>query len=74
MAESVNPNAQDYSTVVGPDVQFKGTLSFEKALRLHGRIEGHINTAGRLHIAREGKMQGEVDASAIIVEGEVRAI
>src|SRR5262245_27846291 len=69
MADAVN--AQDFSTVIGPDATVKGTLVFEKAVRLHGRIEGNVSTPGRLHVAREGKVQGEVDASAIIIEGEV---
>lgn len=47
-------------------------MTFEKGLRLQGKFEGKINTAGRLHIAREAKMQADVEAGAIIVEGEVR--
>src|SRR5205814_82671 len=63
---------QDYQTIIGPDVSFKGELTFEKGLRLMGRFEGKITTAGRLHIAREAKMAADVDAGAIIVEGDVR--
>src|SRR3954447_1007513 len=63
---------QDYPTTIGPDVSFKGELTFEKGLRLMGRFEGKITTAGRLHIAREAKMAADVDAGAIIVEGDVR--
>ena len=47
-------------------------MSFEKGLRLMGKFEGKINTAGRLHIAKEAKMQADVEAGAIMVEGEVR--
>ena len=63
---------QEYPTVLGPDASFKGELSFEKGLRLQGKFEGKINTAGRLQVAREAKMQADVEAGAIIVEGEVR--
>src|SRR5438093_10362669 len=69
MAESGN---QEFPTVLGPDASFKGEMSFEKGLRLQGRFEGKINTAGRLHIAKEAKMQADVEAGAIIVEGEAR--
>lgn len=69
MAEAGNP---EFPTVLGPDAVFKGELSFEKGLRLMGRFEGKINTAGRLHVAREAKMHADVDAGAIIVEGEVK--
>lgn len=69
MAETGN---QEFPTIIGPDATFKGELSFEKGLRLQGRLEGKINTAGRLHVAKEAKMQADVDAGAVIVEGEVK--
>jgi len=69
MSEAGN---QEFPTVIGPDASFKGELSFEKGLRLQGKFEGKITTGGRLHIAREAKMQADVEASAIIVEGDVR--
>jgi cytoskeletal protein CcmA (bactofilin family) len=69
MAEAGN---QDFPTVLGPDANFKGELTFEKGMRLQGRFEGKINTPGRVHIAKEAKMQADVDAGGIIVEGEVQ--
>lgn len=62
---------QDFPTILGPDASFKGELSFEKGMRLHGKLEGKINTPGRLHVAKEAKMQADVDAGSIIVEGDV---
>jgi cytoskeletal protein CcmA (bactofilin family) len=62
----------DFPTILGPDASFKGELSFEKGLRLHGRFEGKINSPGRLHVAKEAKLSADVDAGSIIVEGEVR--
>jgi cytoskeletal protein CcmA (bactofilin family) len=63
---------QEFPTILGPDASFKGELSFEKGMRLMGRFEGKINTPGRLHIAKEAKMSADVEAGAIIVEGEVQ--
>jgi cytoskeletal protein CcmA (bactofilin family) len=63
---------QDYPTILGPDASFKGELSFEKGMRLHGRMEGKINTGGRLHVAKEAKMQADVEAAAIVVEGDIK--
>jgi len=65
------PNAE-FPTIIGPDASFKGELTFEKGLRLQGKFEGRINTQGRLHIAKEAHMQADVEASAIVVEGEVK--
>jgi cytoskeletal protein CcmA (bactofilin family) len=67
-----DPGPQEFPTVIGPDAVFKGELSFEKGLRLQGRFEGKISSPGRLHVSREAKLQADVDAGSIIVEGEVR--
>lgn len=62
----------EFPTVLGPDAVFKGELTFEKGMRVQGRIEGKINTPGRLHIAKEAKVSADVDAGGITVEGDVR--
>jgi cytoskeletal protein CcmA (bactofilin family) len=62
----------DFPTILGPDAVFKGELSFDKGMRVQGRIEGKITTAGRLQIAKEAKVEADVDAGAIIVEGSVK--
>ena len=69
MAEA---GGQEFPTILGPDANFKGELSFEKGMRLMGRFEGKVNTPGRLHVAREAKMSADVEAGAIVVEGEVQ--
>jgi cytoskeletal protein CcmA (bactofilin family) len=68
MAEAGN---QEFTTVLGPDANFKGDLSFEKGMRLHGKLSGTVTTAGRLHVAKEAKLDAEVEAGSIIIEGEV---
>jgi cytoskeletal protein CcmA (bactofilin family) len=64
-------NNQEFPTVLGPDANFKGELSFEKGMRLMGRFEGRVSTPGRIHVAKEAKMQADVEAGGIVVEGEV---
>ncbi len=70
MADAGNP--QEYTTVLGPDAVFKGELTFEKGMRLHGKLNGSVTTPGRLHVAREAKLEANVEAGAIIMEGEVQ--
>jgi cytoskeletal protein CcmA (bactofilin family) len=62
---------QDYPTILGPDAAFKGELSFEKGMKVHGRFEGKVTSPGRLHVAKEAKVQADIEAAAIIIEGEV---
>jgi cytoskeletal protein CcmA (bactofilin family) len=69
MAE--NPTGQEFPTILGPDAVFKGELSFDKGMKLMGRFEGKVHTPGRIHVAKEAKLQADVQAGAIIVEGEV---
>jgi cytoskeletal protein CcmA (bactofilin family) len=62
----------DVPTVLGPDCNIKGEITFDKAMRVHGRFEGKITSAGRVHFAKEARVQAEVEAGSIIVEGQVR--
>ena len=62
----------DYPTVIGSDAVFKGELSFDKGVRVDGRVEGKITTKGHLAVAQGGKLQADVTASSIVVEGEVK--
>ena len=71
MAEA-GSNNPEYTTVLGPDATFKGELSFEKGMRLHGKLNGSVTTPGRLHVAREAQMEANVEAGAIILEGAVQ--
>jgi len=66
-----NQGNQEFSTILGPDASFKGELTFEKGMRLIGKFEGKVTTPGRVHVAREAKMNADVDAGGIVVEGEV---
>ncbi len=64
----------EYPTIIGADAVFKGTLKFEKGVRLLGRFEeGHISTKGRVHVAEGAALFADVEAGEIQVEGEVKA-
>ena len=62
---------QDYPTILGADSSFKGELTFEKGVRLHGKLEGKITSTGRLHVAKEARLHADVEAGSITIEGEV---
>jgi len=62
----------EFPTVIGADAVFKGELSFEKGVRVDGRIEGKVATKGHLAVSQGGHLQADVDAGSVIVEGEVK--
>jgi len=62
---------EGFTTVIGADAVFKGELSFEKGVRVDGRIEGKIVTKGQLAISQGGTIKADVEAGAIHVEGQV---
>ncbi len=62
----------DYSTIIGADATFKGELAFEGGVRIDGKLEGKIQTKGRLQVSKEGKLQADVEAGNIAVEGYVQ--
>lgn len=66
------PEAEEFPTTIGPDATFKGELKFEKGARLLGKVDGQIETKGRLIIAESGKLTGEANAGDISVEGHVQ--
>jgi len=63
---------QDYATVIGPDAKITGEITFEKAMRIHGQVEGKVTSAGRVHVAREAKVHAEIAAGSVLVEGEIK--
>lgn len=62
----------DFTTVIGPDAVFKGELSFDKGVRVDGKVEGKISTKGHLGVSQAGKLQADVDAGNIVIEGQVQ--
>ena len=72
MIDKSSGTSADCTTVIGADAVFKGELSFDKGVRVDGRVEGKISTKGHLAVSPGGKLQADVVAGNIVVEGEVR--
>lgn len=58
-------------SVLAADLHIKGTITFEKSVRVHCQIEGSIMGPGRVHVARDGKIAGNVEAAEVVIEGDV---
>lgn len=63
--------AADFATVIGPDAQFKGELTFEGGVRIDGRFEGSITTKGKVLISKGGEVKAEIKATSLVLEGRL---
>ena len=63
--------ANERTSILGPTIRFKGELSCEEDLVIHGKIEGTITRTQRLTIGREGSIHASIDAAQVIIEGSI---
>ncbi len=59
------------TTVIGPDTQIKGDMVFESTARILGKFEGSISSKGELQIANGASCKAAVEASKVLVDGDV---
>ena len=59
------------TTVIGPDTQIKGDMVFESTARILGKFEGTIASKGELQIANGASCKAAVEASKVLVDGDV---
>ena len=62
----------DFDTILSPDIDFSGTLNFEKPFLIRGRVSGVINARGLLVIDEEAEVNANIDASRVIIRGHVK--
>ena len=71
MAEATSGKAEEFATVIGPDAQFKGELSFQGGVRIDGQFEGSITTTGKVFVSKSGHVKAEVKAASLALEGKL---
>lgn len=63
-----DPNSM---TIIGPDTQIKGEMSFNSTAKLMGTFEGKITAKGELQVAEGATCKATVDAGKVMVDGVV---
>lgn len=58
-------------TTINASVSIKGTLSFERFLRLDGSFEGELLARGRLHVGPRGCLKADINLEGAVIEGLV---
>ena len=70
-----NRKTDSISTFLGSDATFDGTLEFQGAIRLDGRIKGKIlSSDGTLIVGENAAVDAEIHVNVIIVMGEVNGL
>jgi cytoskeletal protein CcmA (bactofilin family) len=57
--------------ILSSGVSIKGSVKFQKELHIDGKVEGKIDSNGRLTIGEHAKIKGEIKTKSVVVEGTV---
>jgi cytoskeletal protein CcmA (bactofilin family) len=62
----------DFDTILSPDIDFSGTLHFEKPFLIRGKVSGEINTSGLLVIDENAVVNANINALRVLIRGQVK--
>jgi len=62
---------EGFSTCIGVDSVFRGTLSGPGHCIVHGKVEGECHLAGSLVISDSGHWIGNITANTVLIAGKV---
>jgi cytoskeletal protein CcmA (bactofilin family) len=65
-------NTKDIKAYLGEDTVFSGTLSFNGAVRIDGKMDGEINTDDTLIVGENGVLEADVNAGTVICRGKIK--
>jgi len=62
----------DFDTILSPDIDFTGTLNFEKPFLIRGKVSGEINAAGLLVVDESAVVNANIHALRVLIRGQVK--
>ena len=62
----------DFDTILSPDIDFTGTLRFEKPFLIRGKVSGEINATGLLVIDENAVVNANINALRVLIRGHVK--
>ena len=63
---------EDFDTILSSDIEFHGTLNFEKPFLIRGKLSGEIIAQGLLVVDEEAVVEADIKASRVIIRGSVK--
>jgi len=62
----------DFDTILSEDIDFTGTLHFEKPFLIRGKVSGEINSTGLLVIDENAVVNANIHALRVLIRGQVK--
>lgn len=62
---------EEPETVIGENVSMKGTLAFDRLLRVDGTFEGEIDSKGKLIVGPKGLIRANIELQEALIAGKV---
>jgi cytoskeletal protein CcmA (bactofilin family) len=62
----------DFDTILSRDIDFSGTLNFEKPFLIRGKFSGEIKARGLLLVDEEAVVNADINTSRVIIRGYVK--
>jgi len=74
MTEIFNDFLEDaeFDTILSPDIDFTGTLRFEKPFLIRGKVSGEIDSSGLLVIDEDAVVNANIHALRVLIRGQVK--
>jgi cytoskeletal protein CcmA (bactofilin family) len=66
------PEDEDFDTVLSADIDFSGTLNFEKSLLIRGKLYGEIEARGLLMVDEGAVVEANISAARVVIRGQVK--
>jgi cytoskeletal protein CcmA (bactofilin family) len=63
---------EDFDTILSADIDFSGTLSFEKSFLIRGKLSGRIDARGLLMVDEGAVVEAHISASRVVIRGQVK--
>ena len=62
----------DFDTILSPDIDFSGTLNFEKPFLIRGTVSGVIKAGGLLVVDEKAVVRADINTTRVIIRGFVK--
>jgi cytoskeletal protein CcmA (bactofilin family) len=63
---------EDFDTILSANIDFFGTLNFEKPFLIRGKLSGEIDARSLLVVDEEAVVEADIKAARVVIRGQVK--